>query len=350
MKETLISWVEKGLVPDPLVRLGVRRLIAGRAAECRPGEPEGRREEEEAVVASMRSCPSVALQPEKANEQHYEVPPDFFLAVLGKHLKYSCCYFPQGNESLDQAEAEMLELTCQRADLADGQEILELGCGWGSLSLWMAANYPDSRITAVSNSAPQRRFIEARAAERGLDNLRVITADMNEFSPPEDRGPFHRVVSLEMFEHMRNWQLLLQRVASWMHPGGKAFLHVFCHRDMPYFFETEGASNWMGRYFFTAGLMPSDQLAYHFQNDLRLDRHWRVSGVHYQRTSRAWLDRLDAARRQVMPVLEETYGKAEGRLWFQRWRLFFIACEELFGFRGGDEWWVGHYRFQRPEA
>jgi cyclopropane-fatty-acyl-phospholipid synthase len=252
-----------------------------------------------------------------------------------------------GANTLADAEAASLAETCRRAELADGQDILELGCGWGSLSLWMAERYPGSRITAVSNSRPQREYIEGQARARGLANLAVLTDDMNRFAAP---GRYDRVVSVEMFEHMRNYSLLLNRIHGWLRPGGKLFVHIFCHRSFAYPFETDGDDNWMGKWFFTGGIMPSDDLLARFQDDLRLERQWRWNGVHYQRTAEAWLENLDRRRKDVMPVLRAAYGERDAVRWFHRWRMFFLAVSELFGFRGGEEWFVGHYRFTRPEG
>jgi cyclopropane-fatty-acyl-phospholipid synthase len=246
--------------------------------------------------------------------------------------------------SLDQAEEDMLALTCERAGLVDGQDILELGCGWGSLTLWMAEKFPGSRITAVSNSRTQREHILARCAERGFANVEIITCDVNQLALDKT---FDRVVSVEMFEHVRNYEQLFERIAGWLRPGGALFVHIFCHGTTPYTFEVEGDDNWMGRYFFTGGIMPSDDLFYHFQKHLAIEEHWRVDGTHYQRTARGWLDNMDARRAQIMPVLAAAYGDAEAQLWFGRWRMFFMACEELWGWNGGTEWWVSHYRFRR---
>ncbi|MCP1677015.1 cyclopropane-fatty-acyl-phospholipid synthase [Natronocella acetinitrilica] len=340
----LIGLVEKGKVPDSLVRLGIRQLLQERLKE-EGGDCEQRNERLHELIASMNASP-VAMSTDAANEQHYELPAGFFERVLGAHLKYSCCLYPKGDETLEQAEAAMLAVTCERAGLEDGQDVLELGCGWGALSLWMARHYPASRITVVSNSASQREFIEHQRDQAGLTNLTVITADMNEFTT-EQR--FDRVVSLEMFEHMRNWQELMRRVSTWLHPGGRLFIHIFCHRDLAYVFETEGENDWMGRHFFTDGLMPSDALPLHFQDHLRLRRRWRVNGRHYERTCNQWLERMDAAEAEIEPIFSRVYGADEISRWVNRWRVFFMACAELFGYRNGDEWYVSHYLFERPE-
>ena len=341
--QQLIAQVEQGRVPDLLVRAGIRQLLRQRLKE-EGGDVETVNERLFVLIERMNGSP-LALSTDTANEQHYELPAPFFEACLGRHLKYSCCHWPDGVSSLDAAEKAMLELTCQRAGLADGQDILELGCGWGSLSLWMAEHYPESRITAVSNSASQRDFIMARCEARGLRNLEIITCDMNDFATDK---AFDRVVSLEMFEHMRNYRELMARVSAWLRPGGRLFVHIFCHRELAYVFQTEGDDNWMGRHFFTDGLMPSDNLLLHFQDDLQLTRRWRVNGRHYEKTCNAWLENMDRHRDSLMPVFHRTYGE-DAPAWFNRWRVFHMACAELFGFRGGNEWYVSHYLFQRPE-
>lgn len=334
---------ELGRVPDAVTRLAIRRLLAARLAENARGGVEAQRERQAALLEAMRHSP-IALVPEAANEQHYEIPAELFEIVLGPRLKYSACVWPSGETTLAEAEEVALALTCERAELRDGQTILELGCGWGSLSLWMAERYPSSSILAVSNSSAQRTFIEARRNARRLANLEVVTADMNVFST--DRR-FDRVVSVEMFEHMRNWEALCGRIAGWLAPDGKAFVHVFCHRAWPYLFETAGATDWMGRHFFTGGLMPSDDLLPLTCAGLRVERRWAIDGRHYARTLLAWLANHDAARDRLEPILARTYGAGEARRWFGRWRLFFLACAELFAWSGGSEWYVAHYRLGR---
>ncbi len=345
---SLTSWgaklAEQGRLPDWIIRRGIRQLCGQRLLHPDRLECEANQASIERFVDLMRASP-VALVPEKANEQHYEVPPAFFELVLGPHRKYSCCLWDAGVTDLETAERRALEVTCERAELFDGAEILELGCGWGSLTLFMAARYPQSRITAVSNSAPQRREIERLAASRGLTNVRVLTADMNEFAAD---GVYDRVVSVEMFEHMRNYEELLRRISCWLRPGGKLFIHIFTHDRLAYTFETDGPDDWMGQYFFTGGIMPADGLIARFQRDLQLERHWRWNGRHYARTCNAWLARQDANRAAVYPILAEAYGTDQASLWFQRWRMFFMACAELFDFGGGEEWGVGHYLMKRP--
>lgn len=338
-----IELVERGYVPDFVLRGVIRRLCRSRLKQERRTGIEQTRAAFEAFVADCRRS-SIALVPELANAQHYEVPSEFFRLVLGSRLKYSCCYYSDGTAALDDAEVAALKETCQRAQLADGQRVLELGCGWGSLSLWMAEHYPHSQITAVSNSSTQRAHIEAAARVKGCTNLQVITADMNSFAA--DPGAFDRVVSVEMFEHMRNHELLMQRISSWLKPDGKLFVHIFCHRTMAYVFETKDDVDWMGRYFFTGGIMPSEHLLLRYPRHLRIASQWTWDGRHYSRTCNDWLARQDAQREQIMPLFRETYGPQEAGRWFQRWRMFFIACAELFGCADGQEWFVAHYLFE----
>ncbi|MFN0250223.1 MAG: SAM-dependent methyltransferase [Kofleriaceae bacterium] len=333
--------VDSGFVPEPVLRAAIRGVCALRLRqERRSVEDEQARHQ--ALVAELRAS-DIAIETRAANDQHYEVPPAFFQAVLGPNLKYSSCYWPTGVDDLAAAEHAMLALTAERAQLADGQEILDLGCGWGSLSLWAAARYPKSRITAVSNSAPQRVFIEREAAARGLTNLAVRTADVRTLLLPA--RSFDRVVSIEMFEHMRNYELLLRRIADWLAPQGSLFVHVFAHRRHAYPFEDGGSSDWMAREFFTGGIMPSASLLHHFQDDLQLDSEWHLAGTHYARTAEAWYANLMQRKPQALAALATTYG-TDARKRFQRWRVFFLACAELFGFANGREWIVAHYRFR----
>jgi cyclopropane-fatty-acyl-phospholipid synthase len=283
----------------------------------------------------------IAAHTDAANEQHYELPAEFFGLVLGARRKYSCCLYGPQTRTLDEAEERALAEAAAHAGLADGQAVLELGCGWGSLSLWMAEHYPASRITAVSNSASQRLHIEGEAARRGLNNLRVVTADMNVFDPGQER--FDRVVSVEMFEHMANWAGLLGRVRGWLKRDGRLFLHVFTHRSAPYRFDHGDKADWIAQHFFTGGIMPSHGLIRHFPAMFQVEEEWRWSGLHYERTALDWLDRFDAQRPAVERVLRETYGR-DAKLWHRRWRLFFLATAGLFGHDGGREWGVSHYR------
>jgi cyclopropane-fatty-acyl-phospholipid synthase len=334
------------MVPDPLVRAGIRRLLDVRRAQIHADDTEAAAARVDSFMEAMRLAP-VALVPDKANEQHYEVPAEFFGAVLGPQRKYSSGYWPAGVTSLAAAEEAALADTALHAGLADGQRILELGCGWGSLTLWMAERFTRSRIIAVSNSHSQRAFITAEAARRGFTNIEVITRDINEFTTG---ARFDRVVSVEMFEHLRNWPEIFRRVASWLEPDGRFFMHVFTHRSTPYAFDVRDATDWMSRHFFSGGMMPSDELPLHFQERLRFVQRWRWDGRHYEKTANAWLARLDAQRDAVLAILGHTYGDAQAAQWLQRWRLFFMACAELFGHRDGQEWWVSHYLMERPAA
>lgn len=343
LSDVVNRMLETGVLPDAIVRRGIRQVLRARLRQ------EQRLQRTQAFAQTLSASP-IAVATDRANAQHYEVPAAFFAQVLGPHLKYSACLWDPSTRTLAQAEDSMLALTATRADLHDGQRVLELGCGWGSLTLYMAEHFPASTIVAVSNSQSQRAFIETTAARRGLHNVRVITADMNSFSPASAgiAERFDRVVSVEMFEHMRNYPRLLARIASWLKDEGRLFVHIFAHREFAYPYEHDGPSDWMAEHFFTGGTMPSEDLLPSFRADLELDAQWRVNGVHYARTCDAWLHNMDAHRTEVNGALTRAYGASSVRQWRARWRIFFMACSELFAFNDGNEWVVAHYRFRKP--
>ena len=342
MISKLIELAEKGIIPDYFIRQGIVRNCENRLKNENVSNTEKVSLKKQIWIEQMKESP-IALVPEKANEQHYEVPPAFFENVLGKHLKYSSGYWPDGVNSLDESEESMLELSFERAQLADGDSILELGCGWGSLTCYMASKLPNSKITAVSNSKDQKEHILNRCKNQGLDNIEVITADMNDFGT---ENKYDRVVSIEMFEHMRNYKKLLSKISSWLHDDGKLFIHIFTHQSVVYPFENQGEADWMAREFFSGGMMPSHDLLLHFQDDLVIDDVWSMSGTHYEKTSLAWVNKMDANKDSIMKIFLKTYGD-DAKLWFQRWRIFFMSCEKLFGYNNGSEWGVSHYRFNK---
>lgn len=341
----LILLAEKGLLPDAIIRLGIRRLCRQRLVDASNINETLMEQEHAAWIDVLKESP-IALVPEKANEQHYEVPPRLFELVLGDRLKYSSGLWPEGVSSLDESEVAMLKLTTDRAGLVDGQDVLELGCGWGSLTLYMAECFPKSKITAVSNSNDQRQFIEARCEERNLKNVEIITADMNDF---ETARLFDRVISIEMFEHMRNYEKLLGRVNVWLKNKGKLFVHIFSHQKIAYPFEDNDDADWMAREFFSGGQMPSHRLLMSFPGQMKIEKDWRVSGTHYEKTSLAWLQKMDKNKAEVLELFKKTYGESDANSWFQRWRIFFMSCEVLFGFNRGSEWGVSHYLFEKPQ-
>lgn len=343
LAQVAMDAVERGWIPDAVIRKGIQSLVRDRLRTLPVDDAARAALERESFVAMMKSSP-VAPLPDLANAQHYEVPPGFYARVLGARRKYSSCYWTDATATLDQAEEESLKLTCRNASLEDGQRILELGCGWGSLTLWMAQQYPAARIVAVSNSNSQRRYIEQCIADRGLENVQVITADMNDFSI--DRT-FDRIVSVEMFEHMRNYEELFRRISGWLDTDGMFFMHIFCHRQAPYEFVDRDATDWMSRHFFSGGIMPCDDLPLAFQRDLEFRNRWTWNGGHYQKTAEAWLRNMDHNRSEVMRILAETYGETEAGRWWMRWRVFFMACAELFGYEQGEQWHVNHYLFRK---
>jgi cyclopropane-fatty-acyl-phospholipid synthase len=328
--------VERLPLPDSITRAGIAMLVSRTSRKLDHTD----RMIEQSFASEMDAFP-IAVRPDAANDQHYELPPEFFTLILGPHRKYSSCLY-DGASTLAEAERRALEVTVEHANLLDGHDILELGCGWGSLSLWMAERMPNARITAVSNSHGQRGFIESQVSARGLSNLRVITADMNDFDPGQR---FDRIVSVEMWEHMSNWQALLKRVRGWTRDDGRLFLHVFSHRTQPYRFDTADRSDWIAQHFFTGGIMPSHNMIRHLNADFVVEQDWRWNGQHYCRTARDWLANYDANIEAINQILTEVYGQ-DAALWRRRWRLFFLATAGLFGARGGDAWGVSHYRLR----
>ena len=342
--ERLIDLAERGFVPDFVLRAGIRKLLKKRLATVSSGNCEWQQQVLSQLIQEFSSGP-IAPLPEKANEQHYEVGADVFRYTLGKRFKYSCCYFDSTTRDLDTAEEAALQITCDRAEICDGMSILELGCGWGSLTLWMCEKFPDAKITAVSNSASQREYILQMARSKGIDaNLHVITCDMNDFQAP---AVYDRIISVEMFEHMRNYRTLMHRIDSWLNPGGKLFVHIFCNRDFTYEFNDRSSEDWMSRYFFSGGVMPGDDLLLRFQEDLSVQQHWRWNGKHYQQTADAWIANMDRNKEQLLKVMAAQYSNEEAIRWFNRWRIFYMACSELFGYQNGEQWWVSHYLFAK---
>ena len=330
------EWAEQGRIPDRAIRFLIRTLLKARLKK------EGSLNFSDRLNALFIFRDQLQQEPvahavDSANEQHYEVPADLFETFMGPHLKYSSGYWADGATTLAESEKRMLEITCERAQLQDGQQILELGCGWGSLSMWMARKFPNSTITAVSNSATQKTFIDAQQ----LPNLTVITADMNTF---ETDQKYDRVVSVEMFEHMRNWHQLLKRIHRWLTKDGCLFIHIFVHRELAYLFDGQGGVNWMAEHFFKEGMMPAESLLPLCNQHLITEQIWRVNGTHYAKTLRAWLQKIDKNRRAALAVLTRDLDIKEAHIQWRRWRIFFMACEELFGFNGGNEWYVAHYR------
>jgi cyclopropane-fatty-acyl-phospholipid synthase len=339
----LIELAERRWLPEKLIRLGIRKRLRDRIKK----ETVAAGDSGVTEFAQQLRCGPIVVGSEEANEQHYEVPAAFFQRVLGERMKYSCAYWSKKQTSLDSAEAEMLELTCRRAGIEDGMRVLELGCGWGSTALWMAENYPRCEILAVSNSHRQRRYIEEQCTQCRLTNVQVVTADIADF---ETTRRFDRVISVEMFEHMRNYEMLLARIANWLKPDGKLFVHIFCHRELAYLFEENGTSDWMARHFFTGGIMPSKNLLLQFQDDLRLQHKWHVDGKHYAKTCEAWLHNLDRHKAELLGIFRAGLGDQRAQIQLQRWRIFFMACSKLFNYSGGNEWQVVHYLFDRQPA
>jgi len=332
-------------VPDWLIRIGVWLALSISLRRRYRASLEERSVKKRILIEKLRRSP-IAVQTDEPNRQHYEFPTDFFRLVLGRRLKYSCCYWPDGVNGLDEAEEAMLRLTCKRASLEDGMDVLDLGCGWGSLCLWIAERHPSSQVVAVSNSGAQCAHIEARCREQGIKNVEAIVADVSEFDT--DRS-FDRVLSIEMFEHMKNYELLMARIASWLRPDGILFVHLFSHREFAWEFEVSDPADWMARNFFAGGTMPSDDLLSYFQRELRLVDHWQLDGTHYARTLRAWLKNLDRHKAAVRAIMARVYGAENETHWLANWRLFFLICGEVWGMHRGHEFLVSHYLFEKQE-
>ncbi|MBC7864199.1 MAG: class I SAM-dependent methyltransferase [Bacteroidia bacterium] len=335
------SLVEKNKIPDFLIRIQIRKLLKQRLRDENKGNSTAQQNHLNKLIEELKSS-AIAVNTSDANEQHYEVPTQFYQYCLGKHLKYSSGFWKEGVTDIDTSERDMLEITCERAELKNGQNVLELGCGWGSLSLFMAEKFPQSNFTVVSNSRAQKIYIDDQAKKRGITNLTVVTADINVFSTEEK---FDRIVSVEMFEHLRNYQELFQKISDFLNAEGKMFVHVFTHKEYSYKFEVIDESDWMSKYFFTGGIMPGKNLLPSFNDHFTKEKEWDVNGMHYSKTSEAWLRKMDAHKKEIIPIFETTYGKDAALKWWVYWRIFFMACAELWGFKNGTEWQVTHYLF-----
>jgi cyclopropane-fatty-acyl-phospholipid synthase len=342
LTKNFIKALENGFIPDPVTRLGIRSLLKKRLLESHDAiksNPDYFNQ----YVESLKKSP-LAIMTKEANQQHYEVPTAFYDLSLGLHKKYSSCYWNETTKTLEEAEQLALNLSIENAGIIDGMRVLELGCGWGSLSLELAKRFPKSEIVAVSNSKTQKEYIDSEAKKRKLSNLSVLTRDLSlkesyEFGTEK----FDRVMSIEMMEHLRNYELFFNYLAPSIKDDGKFFIHIFTHKDTPYFFETEGEENWMGKYFFSGGQMPSRDLLDKFNNDLVVETKWDWNGVHYSKTLEAWLDNTDAEKARVLEMFKETYGENQATVWYNRWRVFFMSCSELFKYQDGKEWGVTHY-------
>jgi cyclopropane-fatty-acyl-phospholipid synthase len=333
----IIGTAERVPLPDLLIRAAIQRLCSRTATRLASGNAES-----DASFAGEMASHAIAEHAGVANNRHHEVPAPFFAHVLGPNRKYSCCFYKEPRTTLQEAEEEALRQTVAHADLADGQSILELGCGWGSLSLWMARQFPHAEITAVSNSQSQREYIEREARRRGVPNLRVVTADINVFEP---KRQFDRIVSVEMFEHMMNWRELMTRMKSWLAPEGRFFMHIFTHRSGAYLFDRADGEDWIAQHFLTGRVMPSHHLIRQYADLFEVEKEWRWSGVHYQRTALDWLGNFDSHRDEIEAILRQVYG-SDTALWMRRWRWFFLATSGLFGYADGSEWGVSHYRMK----
>ncbi|HEX4372893.1 MAG TPA: class I SAM-dependent methyltransferase [Puia sp.] len=340
------SLLEKNKIPDVLIRMGIRKLLKQRLRDEKRSSTELQQQHLMQLIEELKNSP-IAVNTIDANEQHYEVPTEFYQYCLGKRLKYSSGYWKNGVTDIDSSEKDMLQLTCEKAELKNGQDVLELGCGWGSLSLFMAEQFPQSNFTVVSNSRTQKIYIDEQAKQRNILNLTVVTADMNTFTIDKK---FDRVVSVEMFEHMRNYEKLMKKISSILKANGKLFVHIFTHKEYTYKFEVKDETDWMSKYFFTGGIMPGDNLLFYFDDEIPVEKHWHVSGIHYSKTSEAWLKNMDAHKKEIMPLFAKTYGEKNAMKWWIYWRIFFMACAELWKYNNGDEWMVSHYLFTKKQS
>jgi len=337
------SLLEKNIFPDWLIRIRIRQLLDLRIKQEKKENAEAQLAHKINYVKSLKESP-IAVHTKDANEQHYEVPSEFFTYVMGPRMKYSSGYWPYSSTSFAESEEAMLKLTVERAELSNGMRVLDLGCGWGSISLYVAEKFPKCKVVGVSNSKTQKQFIDQRAKERGLKNLTILTQDMNEFST---KDKFDRIISVEMLEHMKNYEKLFEKLSKFLNVGGKFFVHIFTHNTFAYPFEVIDETDWMAKYFFTGGQMPSDDLFLYFQKDFLIENHWRVNGTHYAKTSEAWYNNMLSNQDKVLEILSKTYGEKEKTKWFVYWKVFFLACAELWGYRNGEEWFVSHYLFRK---
>lgn len=335
--------LERNLLPDPVIRRLTRLLLASRLRSGYKSSSDLQLSDLLRFIHSLKEMP-IAIQTDKPKVQHYELPTSFFKLVLGSNMKYSCCYFPAASKSLEEAEAAMLELYCERAQIKDGHTILDVGCGWGSLSVHIANKYKNCKVTGICNSTTQKAYIEERCRELQLENVEIIVADISTF---EMDASFDRIFSIEMFEHMKNYQALLKKISLWMKEDSLLFVHHFCHKTFSYHYEDTSEDDWITRYFFTGGTMPAANLLLYFQDDVSVVNHWLVNGMHYAKTSEEWLKRMDKNHCSITPIMEETYGKASATKWTAYWRTFFIAVAELFAYNNGEEWMVAHFLFKK---
>ena len=330
----------RGLIPDWILRRGVRSQGKERLNMMNKVDST----KEYSKFINEASTGNIAVNTDDANNQHYEVDSEFFKYCLGKNLKYSCCFWDENTLDLDAAEDNMLEIYSQRAQITDGMSILDIGCGWGSLSLFLAQKYPKSEITGVSNSSSQKIFIDSVASERNISNLNIITRDINDFRAEEK---YDRILSIEMFEHTKNTKKLMNLINDWLNPNGLFFMHVFAHKENPYYFDRDQKNAWMAKYFFTGGMMPNHNLFKDLKSNLEYQKSWILSGEHYERTSNAWLDKMDQNKSKILSLFERSNGSSVAKRKFHFWRLFYIACAEIFGYDNGNEWVVSHHLFKK---